>query len=98
MAEEESARESNGMTPDVDWLNDKLIEMRKRAGTVNYPGSTNLRMQFELTLYETEVQERYIDTLVRSIESQDKLARSQTYLAWGAVVFAFIQVVLMLCL
>jgi len=55
-------------------------------------------MQFELTLYETEVQERYIDTLVRSIESQDKLARSQTYLAWGAVVFAFIQVVLMLCL
>jgi hypothetical protein len=53
-------------------------------------GSTRVK-----SISET-LQEKHIETLVRSIESQDKLVKSQTLLAIAGIFFAFIQVVLML--
>ena len=51
------------------------------------------RVNFELTLLRYQTQERLIDTLERSIESQDKLAKAGNFLAMVAIVFAAIEII-----
>ena len=86
--------EDKTLSPDKGWLGLKLRSLRNP--TVVYPQDETDRLRAELSLLEVNAQERYIKALEDSIESQDKLSKTQNFLAWAALFLAFVEIMVSL--
>ncbi len=87
--------EKEQLKPDRNWLKSRIHSMR--TATIEYQVAES-RVSAELTLFYVETQEKLIDTLERSIESQDRFSKNANFLAWGAFVFAGVQIIVALML
>ena len=78
------------LKPDIKFLIDMIKS--KRNPTIVYQGDTT-RLDIELGLLVDATMKDLVDTLERSIKSQDRLATTQTYLTVVGVVIALFQLV-----
>lgn len=61
--------QENDLVSKREWIKEKIQELRTVKGVVYSHGNQN-RLNVELSLLEVDVQERYIQTLEKTIKSQ----------------------------
>ncbi len=80
--------------PDYKFMK-RLIKSYRSETTINYPGTDEKRMEYEISLLNYVTQNKLIETIEKSIKSQDRLANTQILLALVGAVIALFQLVSM---
>ena len=88
------------LKPDMRFLKHRLEEYRLAIARDRTPLREELekRMELELELLQFQTQEKLIETMERSINSQDAFSKNANFIGVAAIIVAAVQVFLALVL
>jgi len=89
----ENSMAKHELEPDLEFIDQYLQVIRGQKGTVYGNEMILKRMDYELSLLDNDTQLKLMDTMERSIKSQDRLANSQLWLTLVGTVIALLQLV-----